>query len=109
MAMLGSFLAMLVFLIMLVVYADYAGWLPGRTVYARHLGVTLSKLAGYFGFVAGSLDMLAVLPSGSAGFAVWLSGYAGWLLTELVSVLNGFVRWLSGSVGWLYMLGARDG
>jgi hypothetical protein len=45
--------------------------------------------------------MLAVSPSGSAVFAVWLSGYAGCLLTEL---LNGYIRWLSGSVGWPYML-----
>jgi hypothetical protein len=38
---------------MLAVYAGYAGWLPGRTGYAGHLGVTLSMLAGNFGFLAG--------------------------------------------------------
>jgi hypothetical protein len=44
--MLGSFLAMLVLLIMFAVYADYAGWLPARTIYAGILGVALCKLAG---------------------------------------------------------------
>jgi hypothetical protein len=106
--MLGSFLAILLLMIMFAVYADYAGWLPGRTIYAGNLGVTLSKLAGYFGFVAGWLagwlDMLSLSPSGFAGYSVWLSGYAGYLLTEMGSVINNFVRWLSGSVGWLYML-----
>jgi hypothetical protein len=106
--MLGSFLAMLVLLIMFAVYADYAGWLPGRTIYAGNLGVPLSKLAGYFGFVdgwlAGWLDMLALSPSCFTGFSVWLSGYAGWLFTELGCVINNYIRWLSGSVGWLYML-----
>jgi hypothetical protein len=99
---------MLVLLIMFAVYADYAGWLPGRTIYAVILGVTLCKLAGYFGFVAGWLagwlDVLALSPSGFAGFSVWLYGYAGWLLTEMRSVINNNVRWLSGSVGCLYML-----
>jgi hypothetical protein len=32
---------MLVLLIMFAVYADYSGWLPGRTIYAGILGVTL--------------------------------------------------------------------
>jgi hypothetical protein len=103
---------MLVLLFMYAVYADYAGWLPGRIIYAGILGVTLSKLAGYFGFVAGRLagwlagwlDMLALSPSGFAGYSVWLSGYAGWLLTEMGSLINNYIRWLSSSVGWLYML-----
>jgi hypothetical protein len=59
---------------MLAVYAGYAGWLPGRTGYAGHLGVTLSMLAGNFGFLAG-----------------WLAGWrAGWLfwLSRLLTLLD---------------------
>jgi hypothetical protein len=48
--------------------------------------------------------MLALSPSGFAGFSIWLSAYAGWLLTEMGSVITNYVRWLSGRVGWLYML-----
>jgi hypothetical protein len=72
---------MLVFLSMLAVYADYAGWIPGRTIYAGILGVTLSKLAGYFVFVVG-----------------WLAGWICWLsrLLALLDFLSGYLVMLAG-------------